>query len=456
MNGHTLVSLCIFPMLLFLPVNSFVWAENRGGIPPVYVTVAGHIEDTEVYALCETYPDFRARLLRFAQMLSETGAAFNLQIDYEFLAGTARCETEAMRAVTDGKNVIEYLASHYGYEIDAHQEGGTEEGQDNYADVRYLGGILSPRMSENVGGLLWDDPNQFARLANGESGLLYPDFTWFPEVLTMAVSRKHHYGDFSDDDVASGIWRPKGANANFWMHDAQERMVYVGPGEHTDWGRKDPYFSAAGFVKHLVEALDAGAIPSNRIYTVTLAVPQSVIFDALEHPRLKDKIAELEKYILSGRAKYVTYSQAVEIWKTVFDEKPNIYKRAAPTPAGPVPDIQANGSNGPITLSQGAPVSITIALDPKDYAGASADWWIAAQTPSLSPFGWWSYAYPAGWLQGLHRCIEAGLVEFPSLKVLDSAVLPSGKYVFYFGVDAPDGDPKGPWLGLDSVEVIVE
>ena len=33
--------------------------------------------------------------------------------------------------------------------------------------------------------------------------------------------------------------------------------------------------------------------------------------------------------------------------------------------------------------------------------------------------------------------------------------LASGHYIFYFGLDDPDGFASGPWLGLDSVEVEV-
>lgn len=115
--------------------------------------------------------------------MSSTGAAVNLQIEYEFFLGTSRCETDEMRAATDGRNVIDYLATHYGFEIDAHQEGGWEEGQDNYADVRFLGGTLTPGISENVGGLVWDSPDQFARLARHEEPVRFPPLQFIPLVL---------------------------------------------------------------------------------------------------------------------------------------------------------------------------------------------------------------------------------------------------------------------------------
>ncbi|MFO7891346.1 MAG: hypothetical protein R6V04_13525 [bacterium] len=297
--------------------------------PPVYVTIAGHIEDVAAYAQCNTYTDYREKLLIFAETFASTGASFNLQIEYEFFLGVTRCETEAMTSETNGCNIINYLASHYGFEIDPHQEGGVEEGQDNYADVRFLGKTVTDSISENVGGLVWDDPQQFARLAQGEPGWMYPDFTWYPEVLTLAVSKDHHYGDFSRDDIASGIWNPKGANDNFWIHDPEERMIYVGPGEHSNWGQNQQYLTTPEFVETLSDKLEEGTIDRHKMYTVTLAVPQSIIFDTDRHDELLALLEELEPFIQSGKAEYVTYSEAVHIWKTEYEEQPNIFYRSS-------------------------------------------------------------------------------------------------------------------------------
>jgi hypothetical protein len=65
---------------------------DTAAVPPVYVTVALHIEDTPVYANCDAYPGFREKLLKFAEAIAPYGAAVNLQTDYEFLVGASRCE----------------------------------------------------------------------------------------------------------------------------------------------------------------------------------------------------------------------------------------------------------------------------------------------------------------------------------------------------------------------------
>jgi hypothetical protein len=141
------------------PVPPTAKSEGEGqgasssSVPPVYVTVAGHIEDTPIYARCEAYPGYREKLLQWAEGVHAAGAAVNLQIDYEFFLGASRCEApELADATTGGENVIHYLATHLDFEIDPHQEGGKEEGADNYADVRFLGESITPRISDNVGG----------------------------------------------------------------------------------------------------------------------------------------------------------------------------------------------------------------------------------------------------------------------------------------------------------------
>ena len=306
---------------------------STGDLSPVYVTVAGHIEDTPIYAQCDAYPDFREKLIAFAEAVVPTGAAVNLQVEYEFLLGVARCETDAMRVETDGRNVIDYLATHHGFEIDAHQEGGWEEGQDNYADVRFLGSTLTPLISDNVGGLVWDSPDQFARLAAGEPGWLYPDFSWSPQVLTLAVSHDHHRGDFSRDDVASGVWIPLGANEAFWRHEPGGHMIYIGPGEHANWSTHERYLSTPDYVRTLVTQLEQGTLDPDMMLTASIAVPQSVIFDPAQHQDLLDLLDQMAPMVDSGQAVYVTYSQAAEIWRTEFGSRPSVIYREEIDPA---------------------------------------------------------------------------------------------------------------------------
>ena len=117
-------------------------------------------------------------------------------------------------------------------------------------------------------------------------------------------------------------------------------------------------------------------------------------------------------------------------------------------------DMTANGSDGPITVTQNDPVVINISLSPGDRNGQSADWWIAVKTPFPQPDQWWSYVYPH-WVKGIHSGAQGGVISLESFEVLNAPLSP-GNYTFYFALDDPDGQATGPWWEIDSVDVIVQ
>lgn len=90
------------------------------------------------------------------------------------------------------------------------------------------------------------------------------------------------------------------------------------------------------------------------------------------------------------------------------------------------PGISLNGS------------SLTIQLNAGDNIGKDADWWVVAQTP----WGhWFSYVYPNRWndigtdLSRVSPAYQGPLTDISSLVLFDTTGIPSGNYVFYFGVD---------------------
>ncbi|MCP4708177.1 MAG: hypothetical protein GY869_06105 [Planctomycetes bacterium] len=118
-----------------------------------------------------------------------------------------------------------------------------------------------------------------------------------------------------------------------------------------------------------------------------------------------------------------------------------------------MPDIKANGSDGPIVVSSTEPVSITINLAPGYQAGANADCWIAAQ--NLNPdFEWFFYIHPAQWVARIARVIDLPLGLVDNGVVYSFNKVPAGDYIFYFGVDDnADGELDATWW--DSVAVHV-
>jgi hypothetical protein len=123
-----------------------------------------------------------------------------------------------------------------------------------------------------------------------------------------------------------------------------------------------------------------------------------------------------------------TENDTYVVWNDYRNGWSDIFFNTASTP---IPDIKANGSDGPITITRSDTLSITVELDSPDNSGHNADWWLLAQTP----FGWYYYHPNSGWLPGREVTLQITLRDLPSKEVLNMSGLPAGDYTFYFGVD---------------------
>jgi hypothetical protein len=124
-----------------------------------------------------------------------------------------------------------------------------------------------------------------------------------------------------------------------------------------------------------------------------------------------------------------------------------------------VPNIKANGSDGPITVSTEEALVLTVELVSGPKAGDYADWWLIADAYINGLHYWyhWSYVDKA-WLPGIAVAYQGPLPEVaPPYEVLNYRLLPPGTYVFYFAVDTNmNGIIDGPDLYPDSVTVEIE
>ena len=118
----------------------------------------------------------------------------------------------------------------------------------------------------------------------------------------------------------------------------------------------------------------------------------------------------------------------------------------------PIPDLKANGSDGPLELTPGGTLSVTIALDPGDYSGDPADWWVVARTP----MGWYHKTVSGPWQPGLEVTHQGPLFTLNPREILHTSSLPSGLYTFRFGVDLDmNGKINMNLMHSDSVVVSI-
>lgn len=119
--------------------------------------------------------------------------------------------------------------------------------------------------------------------------------------------------------------------------------------------------------------------------------------------------------------------------------------------AAPIPDIKANGSDGPLTIPPDERLQVTVVLDAGTSVGVDADWWVLAETPG----GWYHYDQ-VDWTPGLKVTYQGQLVDLPETDVLDASGLPIGQYKVYFGVDVVKNGKIDMAAGYyDSIDISI-
>ena len=100
----------------------------------------------------------------------------------------------------------------------------------------------------------------------------------------------------------------------------------------------------------------------------------------------------------------------------------------------PMPDIKANGSDGPLVIAQGAALLIEVSLAPGSSAGNNADWWARAQAPN----GAFWYTIHSGWIKSATpiRVHGGPLFTLSPYTIYNKNTLPVGSYILNFSIDA--------------------
>ena len=288
------------------------------GYPPVYVTVVSHNEEPgagrpDYTADPNYYLQNRALVKLLAETIASRGATYNFQSDWNYLKAVALYDVGSVTNNTGGQNIVRWMREDLGVEIDPH----AHETLYNYADVAYLIEQLGVTTSKNVGGFIYDPPENAQRWeqhANVLYGSIYPFYSWRADHLWGAATYLHQ----GNDDLSSGIWRPKD-RYNFYVDDPNQRLLYIGGGCGGQPG-----------LMQLLDDIQAGRVPADGFYTANLFMvqdwmtPQSIA-------QLGSFIDSLAPYVSDGRVRWSTLSQTAQTWRTQYGSVPFRYDCAAAT-----------------------------------------------------------------------------------------------------------------------------
>lgn len=190
-----------------------------------------------------------------------------------------------------------------GVEIDPH----AHESKFNYADVAFLIESLGITPSNNVGGFLYDPPDNpqgWEQHREGIYGLFFPNYFWRADAL-WGASTSNHSGR---DDESSGIWRPQD-RYNFYVDEPSERLIYIGNCMHTQEA-----------VMKILNEIRSGRAPSDGFYTASIMMIQDFMTDE-EILQLGAFIDSLSDEVASGLVRWTTLSEMAEIWRSEYGEQ---------------------------------------------------------------------------------------------------------------------------------------
>ena len=307
---------CIYIIIIFLFLLFPGCGKSRESVDstPVYVSIISHNETEERYRRYDTldgYLQHREALLRVCDLLSKYKATWDFQTDWRFLVAAQQFETEDITDNTDGLNILQYLQSK-GVQIDPHSH---EQNGYNYADIAYLIESLGVKSSGVVGGFLFDppiNPQNWERFRSPLRGSMFPDWTWQADILWGAATLQHQ----GQDDIASGIWRPKDIY-NFYEADPAG-IPYI--------GGADAINGIVG-LRSILSDISRQQAPSGQIYTATpLIVELNFVENGQsEYDNLEAMLQELDVYAQNGQIVWASLNQIRDVWISQYNSSPNIY-----------------------------------------------------------------------------------------------------------------------------------
>ncbi len=117
----------------------------------------------------------------------------------------------------------------------------------------------------------------------------------------------------------------------------------------------------------------------------------------------------------------------------------------------PKPEITVNDKNDDFWIASGSTLTVKISMDPGELEGYFHDWWIWAYYETIGVR--WYWVWPGNWIQGsVQPALTWPLIPISDYRV-GQGVLPVGRWIFNFAVDAPNGVFEGTYL--DDVIVTI-
>ncbi len=287
--------------------------DSGASAPParLYVTFVSHNEDNcplfDSPNFSSAYKANRDATVAVANAVVAAGLAWNFESDWTYLLKVPEEDARAGQQNTNGKNIIEWLATSapHHLEVDAHSH---EHGGYNYADVVKLLIDLGAPDTKIVGGFIAspDSEEDWTRLRQPLTGKK-TGFVWTPQILWGGASPGH----VADLNV-SGVWRPKDG-AQFLIDDPAGNLTSVGT-----WWDSEPL--KLDGLTDIASRVAAGEFPPGTMLTAAVRLGHCTLARDLD-VALAD-VAAVAALVAEGKAVPATLSDIVATWRSTYGSRP--------------------------------------------------------------------------------------------------------------------------------------
>ncbi len=180
-----------------------------------------------------------------------------------------------------------------------------------------------------------------------------------------------------------------------------------------------------------------------------------------------DPVGELQWVELIGTSSNENVNDIAIAGESIFivgktgDNYENAYVAAIVESAfsAPLPNIKANGSDGPIKIKTTDTVTLSLGLEGESYEGVDSDWWIIQYSPGDNWYYFNAFTWEWDYLDNIVDLVltyQGPLMSFPITEMMSVSDLMQGSYMFYFAVDMEMDGILSNELYYDYVEAIVE
>lgn len=235
-----------------------------------------------------------------------------MQSDWVYLTNVLAQETPALMATTNNKNILVWLQSDKGVEMDPH----AHESQYLYPDVVKLMDSIGLPESKLMGGTIYNDNNGiniWTNLVNGQFGRIFPTKFWRPDYM-MGGGTPNHVADIK----YHGFWNPQ-STTNYLTHDPSKRLRHIGVGCSIKIKDTSQVANIAAELRDIIQKVQTGQYPSNGFYLQTIFFEQGDLNNTAFYNKVIAVADSANAMVASGKARWKTLKQTYTQWETAYN-----------------------------------------------------------------------------------------------------------------------------------------